>query len=124
LNRRKALKLTSSTAFVGGLAGCLGGIGGGNVGVRINNRDDTEHTLSVEFADEEETVATEEFTAPAGEETTWEDVVGAGEYTVTGKLDSSESSTINFRMQGCDSNLLYVSIFEDGTLEMGALDEC
>lgn len=122
--RRKALQLAGSTIVVSSLSGCLDLFQNGTIGVRIENRDDQEHTVDVVFKKDSEIVSDKQFTVPPGEENRTPDVVKAGSYTITAALDSSDSTSFEFDMQGCKNNSLYVSISDAGELEMSVLDEC
>jgi len=122
--RRKALQLAGSTIVVTSLSGCLDLFQNSTIGVRIENRDDQEHTLDVAFKKDSETVYNKPFTVPPGEENRTPDVVKAGSYTVTAALDSLNSISFGFNMQECENNSLYMSISDTGELEMSVLDEC
>lgn len=123
-SRRQTLQLVGSAVALGWVSGCLGVFQGGGIKIRIDNRDDQQHTVNVTFENEDETVFSDQYTVSAGEETTTSDVVGAGEYLVTVELDSSDTKTVDFHMGGCNSNTLFVAIHEAGELEAGVLDEC
>jgi hypothetical protein len=69
-------------------------------------------------------VFNDQYTVSAGEETTTADVVEPGEYLVTVEVGSSNTKTVDFDMQGCDSNTLFVAIDGGGELEASVLDEC
>jgi hypothetical protein len=122
--RRTVLRRAASTPLLVGLAGCLDAVRPGEVGVRIDNRDDRPHTVGVRFAADGETVAEESFDVPAATETASENVVSAGEYDVTVTLDAGGRTTVPFTMNGCTDNALFVSIDDAATLEAGVLDEC
>lgn len=123
-SRRKALQLAGSTVSLGLVSGCLGLFKGGGIRIRIDNRDDQEHTVTVTFENGDEAVFSDQYTVAAGEETTTSDVVEPGEYLVTVEFGSSKRKTVDFDMQGCDSNTLFVAIDGDGALEASVLDEC
>jgi hypothetical protein len=121
--RRTVLRATAATPLLG-VAGCLGALRSGRVGVRIDNRDDTRHAVDVEFLNGDELVAEERFEVAAGTERTYENVVEAGEYTADVTLDGATTTTVPFRMNGCTDNTLFVSIDTDAAVEAGVLDEC
>lgn len=124
ISRRRALQLACSAATLGVTAGCLGVLRDGGVRVRLDNRDSRQHTVGVTFEADDETVFEDQFSVPAGEETTTADVVDAGAYLVTVELDSSETRTVDFSMAGCPSNTLFVGIDDGGAFEASVLDEC
>lgn len=66
----------------------------------------------------------DQYTVSAGEEITTDDVVAAGEYRVTVELDSAGTKTIEFDMNGCDSNTLFVPIYESGEFEPTVYTQC
>lgn len=124
ISRRRALRLAGSTVSLSYLSGCLGLLQDGGIEIRINNRDDQQHTISATFERENETVFSDQYTISPGEEAQTSDVVEAGEYLVTVGLNSSHTRTVDFHMGGCDSNALYVSIDESGEFDAGVLDWC
>lgn len=124
ITRRQALRIAGSTAVLGSVSGCLGVANEGSVNVRIENRDDQQHIVDVTFENDGEAVFSDQYTVSADEEATASDVVDAGEYLVTVELDTSNATTVDFTMSGCDSNSLFVAVHEDGELEAGVLDEC
>ena len=123
-SRRKTLQLICSSIAIGLVPGCLGLFQDGGVGIRIENGDDREHTVSVTFRTESETVFSNQYTVSAGEEVETSDILEAGEYQVMVELDSGATETVDFVMAGCNSNRLYVDIEEDGSFWVGVLDEC
>jgi hypothetical protein len=123
-SRRKALHLVGSTVSLGLVSGCLGLFQDGGIRIRIDNRDDQEHTVTVTFENGNKAVFSDQYTVSAGEETTTSDVVEPGEYLVTVEVGSSNTKTVDFDMQGCDSNTLFVAIDGGGELEASVLDEC
>ncbi|AXG07101.1 hypothetical protein DU500_12070 [Haloplanus rubicundus] len=122
-SRRAVLRATGTTTLVG-FAGCLGALRSGRVGVRIDNRDDRRHAVDVEFLSDGELVAERRFTVDGGTERTAENVVVAGEYRVDVTLDGETHTSVEFTMQGCTDNALFVGIDADGAVEAGVLDEC
>ncbi|AZH25590.1 hypothetical protein [Haloplanus aerogenes] len=120
LTRRAALSACATMP----LAGCLDAFRSGQVGVRVDNRDDRRHAVDVEFLSEGELVAEKRFTVDAGTERAAENVVAAGEYTVDVTLDGAASTSVEFTMQGCTDNTLFVSVSEEAAVEAGVLDEC
>ena len=76
--RRKALRLAGFTIAVTSFSGCLDLFQNSTIGVRIENRDDQEHTLDVAFKKDSETAYNKPFTVPPGEENRTPDVVKAG----------------------------------------------
>lgn len=125
-SRRTALRFVGSTAALGAVSGCLGGFSltGGSIDVHIENRDDRSGTVDVTFEEGGETAFEDRFTVAAGEETTVSDAVEAGEYQVTVERGSTDTETVDFQMNGCTSNSLFVGIQTDGALEAGVSDEC
>lgn len=124
LSRRDILPITGTTVLFGGLAGCLGFFEGGGVGIQIENLDDQQHTLKVAFREETDTMFSEQYTISSGEETEVSDVVEPREYTVIVTSSSSEETTLNFTMQGCNYNSVYVSIDESGRVNVRILNAC
>jgi hypothetical protein len=122
-SRRAALRATGTTALVG-FAGCLGALRSGQVNVRIDNRDDRRHAVGVEVLSGGDLVAERRFTVDRGTERTDENVVAAGEYTVDVTLDGETHTAVEFTMQGCPDNTLFVAVGSDGAVEAGVLDEC
>jgi hypothetical protein len=122
-SRRTVLQLAGVSALTG-FGGCLSGFQRGGVSVRIDNRDDQQHTVGVTFGTGDETAFDDQYSIAAGAEETWSDVVDPGEYSVTVELDSSKSASLEFDMAGCDSNTLFVSIDAGSEFEASVLDEC
>jgi hypothetical protein len=122
-SRRAVLRVTGTTALVG-FAGCLGALRSGQVNVRIDNRDDGRHAVDVEFLSDGELVAERRFTVDGGTERTVENVVAAGEYRVDVTLDGETQTAVEFSMQGCTDNTLFVTVDADGAVEAGVLEEC
>jgi hypothetical protein len=116
-------RVATTTALVG-FTGCLGALRSGQVGVRIDNRDERAHAVDVAFLSGDDLVAEERFAVAAGTERESEGVVAAGEYTVEVTLDGATGTTVPFSMNGCADNALFVSIGADGVVEAGVLDEC
>ncbi|MEF8857184.1 MAG: hypothetical protein V5A16_07170 [Haloplanus sp.] len=121
--RRTLCRLAASTTLAG-LAGCLDGLRSGNVAVRVDNRDDGRHAVDVEFLSGGDLVAEERYEVAAGAEQTYENVVGAGEYTVEIALDGGPETRVPFTMQGCADNTLFISIDADARMDASVLDEC
>jgi len=106
------------------LAGCLGALRSGHVDVRIDNRDDRRHAVGVAFLADGELVAEERFEVAAGTERAYENVVSAGEYTVDVTLDGTTRTAVDFSMNGCTDNALFVAVDAAASVEAGVLDEC
>jgi hypothetical protein len=125
--RRTLLRAVGTTILLG-LAGCLAALRSGQVGVRIDNRDDRTHVVDVEFLDGGELVAEERFEVAAETGRGDENVAAAGEYTVDVTLDGATHTTIPFSMNGCTDNTLFVAVDADAdadaTVEADVLDEC
>lgn len=124
-SRRKALHLIGSAVAVGSLSGCMGLLNGkGIIGVLIENADDQEHVLDLEFKQEDTIRFSEQYTLSPGEEADTPEAVEAGEYTVQASLESNEQESLDFHMNGCTDNTLSVSIDDQGKIEMGITTVC
>jgi hypothetical protein len=121
--RRTLLHAAGSTTLVG-LVGCLDRFRSGQIAVRVDNRDDRRHAVDVEFLDGGELVTEERFEIDAETERTYENVVAAGQYTVDVTLDGETHTAVDFTMQGCTDNTLFVSVSEAAVVDAGVLDEC
>lgn len=124
LSRRKTLALACSTVVFNSLSGCFDLSQPGTIDIRIENRDDQKHELTVTFRTDNETVSSKQFTVPSNEENRTPGVVEGGRYTVSVALNSSDSASFEFTMQGCENNSLFVSISDSGQIQMSVLDEC
>ncbi len=124
LSKRRALRVASSTAVLGAIAGCLGVFRDGSVLVRIENRDDRRHAVVIRLDRGDEPAFADRYTIEPGATRTASDVVAAGEYLVTLELDAGATETVEFDMAGCRSNTLFASISAAGGLEAGVLDAC
>jgi len=121
---RRTLCRAVGTVPLFGLAGCLDSLRSGRVGVRIDNRDGRRHAVDVEFLDGDELVAEKRFEVAAETERKYENVVAAGEYTVDVTLDGAAHTAVDFSMNGCTDNALFVAVDAAASVEAGVLDEC
>lgn len=121
--RRETVRFVGSMAILTGLSGCRT-LSGGSVSVEIENRTAEQQSVSVSFDDNGETIFADQYTVPSNGEITKSDVVNAGEYQVLVELNSENSATVDFSMQSCDSNSLFIAILEEGDVEAEIAYEC
>ncbi|WP_139326583.1 hypothetical protein [Natrinema saccharevitans] len=118
MDRRETIKKIGSVSVCSLLGGC-GYFDQSSVSIAIMNRLDEEISLQISLSHEGEEIYSNNYSLEPGSEIRENSIATGRRYTVTATVNKSDWYTHTLEMQGCEEQMLTVSILRDKSVDFG-----